>query len=277
MDLGVMVNIYEETEFTGAFEDAVEAGFTHGQVNVFLPRVTAEEVRLLALAARAAQFFVDAVGCYCNPLRPEDASLHHVDYNDWKTIAANMSMMNGVSRIVCWSGTLGKTLTTPNLLNQEEDTFNQMVNAIRSMLEDTRGLQVQILLEPFTAHVMCDGKTCARLAQKFPAGEVKLALDAPNVISHKEFAHRDQRVREFVAEVAPYVGIVHLKDMARDDNGHRRFPRAGAGVLDYGAYMRAIVDRVPSVPIIVDHVYSVREMIAARLFVEEVAKVAGLG
>jgi sugar phosphate isomerase/epimerase len=276
MDLGVMVNIYEETEFTGAFEDAVEAGFKHGQVNVFLPRITPEEVRLLALAAKQANFTVDAVGCYFNPLRPDDSSLHHVDYTDWKTVAANMAMMNGVERIVCWSGTLGKTLTTPNLLNQEEDTFNSVVAAIKGMLDEVKGLRAEILVEPFTAHVLCDGKTCSRLTSKFPGGEVKIVLDAPNIISHKEFVHRDQRVQEFVAEVGPTVGIVHLKGMARDDNGHRRFPRAGAGVLDYAAYLRAIADHTPEVPVIIDHVYSVREMIAARQFVESVVKDAGI-
>jgi sugar phosphate isomerase/epimerase len=276
MDLGVMVNIYEETEFTGAFEDAVEAGYKRGQVNVFLPRITPEEVRLLALAARQAKFHVDAIGCYFNPLRPDDASLHHVDYQDWKTVAANMSMMNGVERIVCWSGTLGKTLTTPNLMNQEEETFNAVVTALKTMIEDTKGLRVEILLEPFTAHVLCDGKSCARLAQKFPAGDVKIVMDAPNVISHKEFGHRDQRVNEFVTEIAPSVGLVHLKDMARDDNGHRRFPRAGAGVLDYASYLRAIAERAPEVPVIIDHVYSVREMIAARQYVEAVAKDSGI-
>jgi sugar phosphate isomerase/epimerase len=276
MDLGVMVNIYEETEFQGAFEDAVEAGFKHGQVNVFLPRITAEEVRLLALAAHACDFYVDAVGCYCNPLRPDDAGLNQVDYVDWKTVAANMGMMNGVERIVCWSGTLGKTLTTPNLLNQEEETFNSVVAALKAMLEEVKGLGARILLEPFTAHVLCDGKVCARLASKFPGGDIKIVLDAPNVISHKEFAHRDQRVQEFVAEVSASVGLIHLKDMARDDNGHRRFPRAGAGVLDYAAYLRAIVARTPDVPVIIDHVYSVREMVAAREFVEGVVKDSGI-
>lgn len=276
MDLGVMVNIYEETEFTGAFEDAVEAGFRHGQVNVFLPRITPEEVRLLALAARQVDFVVDAVGCYFNPLRPDDPSLHHVDYGDWKTVAANMAMMNGVDRIVCWSGTLGKTLTTPNLLNQEEETFNAMVAAIRQMLEEVKGLGIEILLEPFTAHVLCDGKACTRLMQKFPNGDVKIVLDAPNVVSHKEFVHRDQRVHDFVLDIAPSVGIVHLKDMARDDNGHRRFPRAGAGVLDYSSYLQAIVDHAPQTPVIIDHVYTVREMTAAREFVEMVAKDSGV-
>ena len=275
MDLGVMVNIYEETEFQGAFEDAVDAGFHHGQVNIFLPRINPEEVRQLAMAAANVHFHVDAVGCYINPLRLDDATLHHVDFTDWRVVVENMAMMNGVERIVCWSGTLAKHLATPNLLNLEEDTFNTMVAALRSMLDSVRGFPLQILLEPFSAHVLCDAKACLRAASMFPIGEVQIVLDAPNIIPHKEFAHRDQRVQSIVKEIAPSVGLIHLSDMSRDDSGQRRFPRAGAGTLDYVAYLRAIHEHVPAVPMIVDHVYSLREMTAARLYLEAIAKDAG--
>ena len=52
-----------------------------------------------------------------------------------------------------------------------------------------RGLPVEIILEPYTAHVLHDAASCLRMAKKFPGGEVKVVLDAPNVLSVKEFAH----------------------------------------------------------------------------------------
>lgn len=275
MDLGVMVNVYEETEFQGAFEDAVDAGFKHGQVNIFLPRIKPDEVRQLAMAAANVGFQIDALGCYINPLRLDDATLHHVDFTDWKVVVENMAMMSGVERIVCWSGTLAKTLATPNLLNLEEETFNTVAASLKVMLDAVRGFPIQILLEPFSAHVLCDVKTCLRIASLFPHGEVQVVLDAPNIIPHKEFAHRDHRVHEIVTGIAPVVGLVHLTDMSRDDTGQRRFPRAGAGTLDYAAYLRAINDHIPAVPMIVDHVYSLREMTAARQFLESIARDAG--
>ena len=108
MELGVMINIYEETDIPAAFWYATEAGFRRGQVTSFIHGITADEVRQIAVAARNSGFQVDAVGCYINPLRPEDAGLHGVDGLDWQTLAENMGMMNGVERLVCWSGTLGR-------------------------------------------------------------------------------------------------------------------------------------------------------------------------
>ena len=55
-----------------------------------------------------------------------------------------------------------------------------------------RGLPVQILLEPYSAHVLSDAAACVRMARKFPGGEVKAVLDAPNLIP-AESLRRPQR------------------------------------------------------------------------------------
>jgi sugar phosphate isomerase/epimerase len=269
MELGVTVGIYEGMNFRQAFAEAREAGFSHGQVTSFVPGITADEVREIALAAHDAEFHVDAVGCYINPLRPNDASLEDCTVLDWRTLVENMAMLNGVERIVCWSGTLGRTLGMPNLLNQEEATFNNLYITLAGLLEQVRGLPVEIILEPYTAHVLQDAETCRRMTAKFPGGEVKVVLDAPNVLSVKDFAHRDDHIEQFIKQAAPAVGLVHLKDVSRDVNGHRVFLPPGKGDLDYARYLRAVTEYIPEVPVILENVRGVEEMRAAREFVEK--------
>ena len=276
MELGVMVSLREGADFARAFAEAREAGFTQGQVNCAIPGLTADEVREIALAAHGAKFHVDAVGCYMNPLRPEETGSGEPGALDWKTLAENMAMLNGCERIVCWSGTLGKTLATPNLLNQEDATFNNLYTALAGLLEQVRGIPVELVLEPFSAHVLHDAASCRRMAAKFPGGEVKVVLDAPNVVSLQDYAHRDAHVQEFVRQVAPAVGLVHLKDVTRDDAGHRLFHAPGRGGLDYGRYLRAIAEHIPAVPIIVEDASGVDEMRAAREFLEGQLKEQGL-
>lgn len=271
MELGVMIDLYEDTDFPAAFWYAKAAGFTRGQITSFIHGITAEQVREIAVAARNIGFWVDAVGCYLNPLRLDDTSLHGVDGADWRTLAENMGMMNGVERLVCWSGTRGKSLGTPNLLNQEEETFTSLYSAIEGLLEMVRGLPIQIILEPYTAHVLSDPAACVRLARLFPRGDVKMVLDAPNFLSAKAMGAREDRLASMIAEMAPTVGLVHLRDLALGDNGKMRFLRAGAGSLDYAAYLRAIAHSLPEVPVIVEQVTTVEEMRAAREFVQGIA------
>ena len=275
MDLGVVVNLYPETDIPAAFREAAEAGFGRGQVTSFIHGITAVEVRQIALCARDAGFRVDAVGCYLNPLRLDDASLHGVDAGDWRTWAENMGML-GVDRIVCWSGTLGRTLGAPTLLNGEEQTFNSLFIALSGMIEMARGLPVQILLEPYTAHVLGDAAACVRLARKFPGGEVRVVLDAPNLLPARLAPPFGPRVTGMVSLLAPAVGLVHLKDFALGEDGRPRFFRPGAGALDYGDYLRAIALYLPEVPVVIEQVTGVAEMRAAREFVQATLKECGL-
>jgi sugar phosphate isomerase/epimerase len=267
-----MITLREGTDVARAFADAREAGFTHGQVTSCIQGITAEEIRQTAVAARQAGFRVDAVGSYMNPLRPDDADLSGSDLMDWKTFAANMAMMNGVERIVCWGGTVSKTLNAPSLMNGEEHTFNSLFVMLHSLLEQVRGLPVQIILEPYSGHVLSDPRACLRLVQRFPGGEVKVVLDAPNLINMGDLSVKENRVAELVAEIAPAVGLVHLQDLGRDVDGRRAFVMPGQGMIPYGQYLRAIAQSVPEVPVIIEGVSTVEQMRAAREYVEGVLK-----
>ncbi len=276
MELGVMVVIREGTDFMEAFAHVRKAGFTRGQVSIMVHGITAEEMRQIAMAAHYAGFHVDAVGCYLNPLRMDDDDLGQADRTDWLTVVNNMSMMNGVERIVCWSGTLSRTVDAPNLLNSEADTFNRVYVTLNSLLQQVRGLPVQVVLEPFSTHVLCDARSCVQMVQKFPAGQVKVVLDAPNIVPSMDFGMRDQRVQEFVAQVAPAVGLIHLSDIGRSAEGQRLLMPAGQGTLNYGAYLRAIAQHVPEVPVIIDKADTIADMVAARVFVEGKLREYGL-
>lgn len=271
-----MVSIYEETDIPAAFWYATEAGFYRGQVTSFIHGITASEVRQMGVAARNAGFQVDAVGCYMNPLRLDDSSMHGVDGLDWRTLAENMGMMNGCERIVCWSGTHGKTLTAPNLLNAEEEAFNSLFIALSGLREQVRGLPVQILLEPFIAHVLDHAAACVRMARRFPGGEVQVVLDAPNLLTVRGFMAQKALIPDVIARMASAVGLVHLKDFALDAAGQRVFLPPGLGVLDFGMQLRAIAQFLPEVPLVIENVTTIDEMRAARTFVQGILNDYGL-
>ncbi len=271
-----MVSIREGTDFMEAFAHVRKAGFTRGQVSIMVHGITAEEMRQIAIAAHYAKFHVDAVGCYINPLRLEDTALGQADRTDWLTVVNNMSMMNGVERIVCWSGTLSKSMEAPNLLNSEPETFSRVYMTLHGLLEQVRGLPVQIVLEPFTAHVLAEARACVQMMQRFPAGQVKVVLDAPNIVPALDFGQRDQRVQEFVAQAAPAVGLIHLTDLGRTADGRRVLMPPGQGTLNYGAYLQAIAKHLPEAPVVIDKAHTVEDMVAARTFVERQLREYGL-
>jgi len=54
MDLGVLINLYEQTDVPAASREATEAGFGRGQVSSFVHGITAQEIRRGARCARDA-------------------------------------------------------------------------------------------------------------------------------------------------------------------------------------------------------------------------------
>ena len=276
MNLGVQINLYADTDIPATFRQATDAGFTRGQVTSHIHGVTAEQVRQMAVAARDCGFHIDAVGCYLNPLRLDTAEISGVDAQDWQVLAENMGMMNGVERLVCWSGTLGKSLTLPNLLNGEETTFSNLFVILSGLRERVRGLPIQIFLEPFAAHVLDSAEACVRMTRRFPGGEIKVVLDAPNLVTVRGFAAQKDLLPNFVARMAPAAGLVHLKDCALGADGQRYFHLPGAGTMNYGVYLCAIAQYLPEVPMIITEVTTPEEMRAAREFVEGLIKEYGL-
>ena len=276
MELGVMVDIGEDTDIAAAFRQAREAGFARGQVNLLTHGITPDEVRDVAVAAQTAGFHVDAVGCPINPLRPDDAGLSGVDATDWRTVAANMGMMNGVERLVCWSGTRGKTLDAPNLLNAEDDTLRTLFTSLSALLEGARGLGVQMILRPHTAHALCDAVSCVRMARRFAGGDVRIAVDGPGVLNVREYEGRDAHAQAFAREVAAVAGMVILRDTLPPEDGQRRFAAPGQGTLAFGPYLEELFRRVPEVPMVVDGAHTVGEMWKAREFVLSVVREYGL-
>jgi sugar phosphate isomerase/epimerase len=275
MDLGVTVSVYEDTDLTLAFRLACDAGLRHGQVNFHIHPIEPEHVREVAVVVKRLGFHVDAVGCYFNPMRPDDATPQLCTLSDWLTIASNMSMLNGVERIVSWSGTLSRSLGAPNLLNQEAGTLSRLFTCIHGLFEQVRGLPIQIVLEPYTNHVLHNAATCVRFTQLFSPGQVQVVLDVTNLIPPQEFGARDSRTAEIVTHIAPAVGIVHLKDMILDGSNHRLFVAAGRGEIGYSAYLKAISEHVPEVPLIIEAVNDVDEMREVREYISALARDSG--
>lgn len=276
MDLGVSIEITDETDLPAAFGQAREAGWERGQVALLIHGITPDDVRDVAVAAQYAGFWVDAVWCPVNPLRPDDAFLSGVDMTDWRVVAANMSMMNGVERLVSWSGTRGKMLDVPSLLNSEPDTFRILYTALHGMVEAIEGLGIRILLVPHTAHVLCDAMTASKMTRQFPAGEVRLALDAVLSLPSREYDERNNEAQKFAALAGPLAGLVHLRDILPPEEGQKRTALVGRGGLAWGSYLRTVTERIADVPAVVVGAHGTDEMRAAYQFLTDTLKEYGL-
>ena len=210
------------------------------------------------------------------PAAAEDVGPDECSILDWKTVVENMGMMNGVERVVCWSGTLGKTLGTPNLLNQEDETFNNLYIALSGLFEQVRGLPVRSSWSR-TPPTSCTTPppACAWRGSS-PAGRSRSSWTPPTSSPSRSSRSATPTWRSSSSRSPRPSAWSTSRMSTATTTGTGSSCAPGRGALDYGRYLRAIAQHVPEVPIILENVRGVEEMRAAREFIEATLKEYGL-
>jgi sugar phosphate isomerase/epimerase len=156
-------------------------------------------------------------------------------------------------RVVSWSGTYGEALGDDHPDNRAEaawEALRRHVDELAPLLEEVDGL---LLLEPFLPHVLGTPERAAAFCRELASPYLRLVLDPPNLLPPADWPRQAELLPAMVAALAPFVGLVHLKDMRLRD-GAVDMPGPGQGALDYHALLAAVAGAELSAPLIVEHV-----------------------
>ncbi|NTU81261.1 MAG: sugar phosphate isomerase/epimerase [Chloroflexales bacterium] len=208
--------------------------------------------RRLARASAGSGLAIAAASGYANPLRPSEAPMG----STLEQLAGLIELLPGLGarRVVSWSGTFA-----PGLLDDHPDNHTQVGwDALRASVDELFPLldeaEAILLLEPYFTHVLNGPEAVARLCAEVNSPYLGVVLDPPDT-----WARQAELIPAGVAAIAPYVGLVHLKDV-RPHNG-----RPG-GPLDTTAFLEALSTTGISAPVIIEHV-TLEQAAAARSFV----------
>jgi len=213
MDMGVVVTIDNPVNSESRFSRARTAGFSSGLVNFIGHPITATIVRHVAIAAKNQGFATISVGSGVNLLRLSDSSTTSTDESDLLSLAENMSLFDGCSRVMLWSGSYARKWSEPNLLNQGEDAYFAMVFELHRTIGRLSGVPVRFLLQPCYAHILHDVATCLRLSDDFDSEKVSLALDVSHMVAPTMYAKHPQILPQIISALAPSAALALLSDM----------------------------------------------------------------
>lgn len=271
MDLGIVVTIENPNESEANFARAKEAGFDKGLVYFSWRPVTATLVRHVALAAKNQGFETIAVGSGSNLLRLADTPAVSTDESDMMTLAENMAMLDGCSKLMVWSGSYARKWSEPNLLNQGEDAYFAMVFEIHRILGRLSGIPFTLMLQPCYAHILHDVATCLRLTDDFETDKVCLALDIAYMVAPTMYAKHPQMMPQLISALAPVAEMALISDLSIKDT-EISYPLPGRGVLNLPAVMTSLTKALPpEKPVLLNTraATSVRRLNNARIAVTE--------
>lgn len=262
MQLGLWLEIRPGDDLPRLTDRVAAMGFSALHAH-FPAGCDAALARRLNRACDGSGLDLAAVSGYANPLRPALAPMGSTAEQLAELI--ELLPLLDARRVVSWSGTYGEAIGDDHPGNRGEaawEALRRHVDELAPLLEEADGL---LLLEPFFAHALNTPERAAAFCRELASPYLRLVLDPPNLLAPADWPRQAELLPAMVAALAPFVGLVHLKDMRLRD-GAVDMPGPGQGALDYRALLAAIAGAELSAPLILEHV-TLDQAAAARRFV----------
>jgi len=242
MQLGIFAKTFPGAEPMSVLAAAAAAGFSTTQYNLAcsgLPSmpdaVPAGAAAAVADAARTAGVGLCALSGTYNMIHPDPAER-----------ARGLARFARVAEAARGMGTQLVTLCTgtrdahdqwkghPD--NASPEAWSDLIEAMGGALEIAERFDLQLGVEPELANVIDSAVKARRLIDELASPRVRIVLDPANLFERESPGEQRRIVGAAVDLLADRIVMGHAKDRAADGS----FVAAGAGVLDYPFYLRAL-------------------------------------
>ncbi len=257
MKLGIMLAGKRPEDITAKLDHAREAGYSLCQLNLLQTGITRAEMVQIADALVDRGMRAVAIGCYVNPLRPDDPSCMGTTRADLDIVLHALDII-GARKVVFYSGTLASHAFETHDDNATAENEAILAQFLSDVIATTRARHYFLCIELFHGHVLCDEKRALAFHNSLPdavAERVRFVLDASNFITEDRYRNRDQEAANILSALGSLAGIAHLKDCIMPPDGDAGMPGPGKGMLNYPSYLTALkAHSAPDTPAVIRNV-----------------------
>ena len=125
-----------------------------------------------------------------------------------------------------------------------EEYFRLFLDRVRPLAREAEELGVTLAIEPVCTHIVYDAALAERMLNELDSQNVKIILDAVNLIDSAHFDEADEVIREAVRRLGSEVCVLHMKDMVPAPGKPRpqEIP-CGQGQMQYGGLLKLARER----------------------------------
>ena len=228
-------------------------------------------------AARHADIVIAEVGAWSNPISP-DAETRRAAIERCKEQLALADRI-GARCCVNIAGSRGARWDGPHPDNFAEDTFDQIVETVRDILDSVQPTRTFYALETMPWIFPDSPDSYLRLIAAIDRPRFAVHLDPVNMISSPaRFFRNGDFIKECFSKLGRYIKTCHAKDIALSDRltVHLDEVRPGLGDLDYGTFLRELNRLDPDIPLMLEHLPGEEEYRLAAAHIRSVAREEGL-
>ena len=257
-----------------------EAVKNHGYSAAFCPvNIDSDESTIDAYieAAKKADIVIAEVGAWSNPVSIDDAE-RQAALERCRTQLALADRV-GANCCVNISGSRGPKWDGPHPDNLIDDTFDLIVESVRSIIDDVKPTRTFYTLETMPWAYPDGPDSYLRLIKAIDRVQFAVHLDPVNIINSPERYFRSgDLIRDCFAKLGAYMKSCHAKDITLANNltVHLDETRPGLGRLDYATYLRELDRLDPDIPLMLEHLPSAEEYALGAEHIRSVAEEVGI-
>ena len=142
-------------------------------------------------------------------------------------------------------GTETPPVTCPDGEACRADEYYQLfMKRVRPLAREAEELGVTLAIEPVCTHIVYDAELAERMLNELDSPNVKIILDAVNLIDSAHFHEADDVIREAIRRLGGETVVLHMKDFAPAPGKPRpqELP-CGQGQLRYADLLKLARDR----------------------------------
>lgn len=236
-------------------------------------------IRAFERAAAAADIVIAEVGVWNNPIHPDpvekEKALAYCQERLWLAdeIGARCCVnIAGSKNPEKWDG--------PHRSNFTEETFQEIVETVRSIIDAVNPKRTYYTLEPLPWMMPDTADGYLALIRAIDRERFAVHIDMVNVIyTARDYYHSGALIREWFHKLGPYIKSCHAKDtvLAPRFTVHISEAAPGKGELDYITLLREIEALDADMPLIIEHLQTEEEYDAAAAYIRRGATEAGVG
>ena len=269
--------VFGETSNPDNWAEAVK---NHGYSAAYCPvNLENDEATIDAYidAAKKADIVIAEVGAWSNPISIDDTE-REAALEKCRTQLALADRV-GANCCVNISGSRGPKWDGPHPDNLTDDTFDLIVESVRSIIDDVKPTRTCYTLEMMPWVYPEGPDNYLRLIKAIDRVQCAVHLDPVNIINSLErYYHSGDLIRDCFAKLGGYIKSCHAKDISIGDTLtlHLDETRPGLGVLDYATYLRELDRLDPDVPLMLEHLPSAEEYALGAEHIRSVADEVGV-
>ena len=269
--------IYQK--YTSA-DEWVEAVHQLGYRAAYCPVGTDADEATIAAYAQAAQkadIIIAEVGAWSNPLSPDEA----IQQAALEKCTASLRLAEQIGARCCVNiaGSRGAKWDGPDPADLTPDTFDQIVQSVRQIIDAVQPERTFYTLEPMPWMYPDSAESYLALIEAVDRRAFAVHFDPVNLINSPERCfHNANFVRDCIDQLGPYIRSCHAKDilLGTQLTVHLDEVRPGLGSLDYHAFLTHIAKCDPDMPIMLEHLPNESDYTAAAAYLRCAAHDLGL-